>query len=303
MVAKHAGYNVVEVNASDERNVDSFKRILETSTQMKSVVDQDNRPNCVVFDEIDGAPTASIDFLIKFINGEHIPKTKKKKNTKPSVLKRPIICICNDIYVPALRNLKKISFVVNFPPTTSIRLAERLCEIAKYQHVKTDMGTMLALSEKADNDIRTCLSVLHFYKSQNAKVSLSDIHQSSIGQKDVHKGLFAVWQDIFTVNDVNSKTRMQKILKTVNSFGDYERLMQGVFENFTSIRSKTANMFNIAEALDAFCYFSFINNKVQTIQNYEIAPYLQYCFVVWNFAFASSARPKLKYPNAGYEVS
>lgn len=44
-----------------------------------------------------------------------------KKEEKNSILKRPIICICNDVYVPALRNLRQNAFVLNFPPTSSVR--------------------------------------------------------------------------------------------------------------------------------------------------------------------------------------
>lgn len=122
MVAKHAGYNVYEINASDDRSLDAFKTALENATQMRSLVDLDKRPNCVVFDEIDGAPSASIDFLVKFIQGTAPVKGKKgAKDKKPSLLRRPIICICNDAYAPALRPLKQIAYIVNFPHTSSVR--------------------------------------------------------------------------------------------------------------------------------------------------------------------------------------
>lgn len=188
MVARHAGYNVVEINASDDRSTDAFKTALENATQMRSIVDQEGRPNCLVFDEIDGAPQSSIDFLIKFVNGTATKKSKKGKAQTISILKRPIICICNDVYVPALRPLRQIAFVVNFPPTSTTRLAERLMEVARMQQIKTDLGAMMALAEKSNNDIRSCLSVLHFFKVQNKPVRLSDIYKTNIGQKDMQKG-------------------------------------------------------------------------------------------------------------------
>lgn len=121
MVARHAGYNVVEINASDDRSLEAFKTSLENATQMRSVIDQEGRPNCLVFDEIDGAPQSSIDFLVKFVNGTVAKKAKKGKAQQQSLLKRPIICICNDVYVPALRPLRQIAFVVNCPPVSSAR--------------------------------------------------------------------------------------------------------------------------------------------------------------------------------------
>lgn len=54
---------------------------------------------------------------------KHVNRKKKTdgKEKKAIILKRPIICICNDIYVPALRNLRQNAFILNFPPTSSVR--------------------------------------------------------------------------------------------------------------------------------------------------------------------------------------
>lgn len=49
----------MEINASDDRNLTSFKIQLEATTQMSSVMSNDSRPNCLVLDEIDGAPIVS----------------------------------------------------------------------------------------------------------------------------------------------------------------------------------------------------------------------------------------------------
>lgn len=126
-IARHAGYNIIELNASDDRSPEAFKLALENGTQMKSTfLAKDNRPNCIILDEIDGAPVQSIDFLIKFVSDKVVgkPNVKGKSNAK-NLLRRPIVCICNDMYVPALRQLRQIAFVVSFPQMESGRLAER----------------------------------------------------------------------------------------------------------------------------------------------------------------------------------
>ncbi|KAJ3646988.1 hypothetical protein Zmor_024542 [Zophobas morio] len=309
MVARHAGYNVVEINASDDRSIDAFKTSIENATSMRSVLDTEKRPNCLIFDEIDGAPAASIDYLVKFVTGA-ATKTKKKSQLKEkNVLKRPIICICNDVYVPSLRPLRQVAFVVNFPPTSNTRLSERLMEISKWQRVKTDMGAMLALAEKSQNDIRSCLSVLHFFKAQDKPVTLSDVHKASVGKKDTQKGIFSVWQDIFLIERGKGgsksgglRERMGKILDGVNSFGDYEKVAQGVFENYPHMNFKSVDMSETCLALEWFSYSDMLNKEIYSSQNYELARYLQYAFVVWHFVFGSRTWQKLQYPSAGYEA-
>lgn len=47
-IARHAGYNVREINASDDRSPEAFKSALENGTQMSSVMNEDRRPNCII---------------------------------------------------------------------------------------------------------------------------------------------------------------------------------------------------------------------------------------------------------------
>ena len=44
------------VFSSDDRSAEIFKNKIESATQMKAVLGPDPRPNCLVIDEIDGAP-------------------------------------------------------------------------------------------------------------------------------------------------------------------------------------------------------------------------------------------------------
>lgn len=41
---------------SDDRSPEIFQRKIESSTQMQAVLMPDTKPNCLIIDEIDGAP-------------------------------------------------------------------------------------------------------------------------------------------------------------------------------------------------------------------------------------------------------
>lgn len=70
------------------------------------------------------------------------------------------------------------------------RLAQRLLSISKEQEIQVDMSTMLALCEKADYDIRSCLATLYFLKCRGLPLRYSDVMNLNIGLKDNHKSLF-----------------------------------------------------------------------------------------------------------------
>ena len=52
------------MNASDDRSPAQFKEHIENATNMSGVLDQYQRPNCLVIDEIDGAGAPAIQVYI-----------------------------------------------------------------------------------------------------------------------------------------------------------------------------------------------------------------------------------------------
>ena len=75
-------------------------------------------------------------------------------------------------------------------------------EIAKAEKLRADQTALLALAEKSENDIRSCLATLQFFKSRGKPLKMVDVHKSQIGQKDSHKSHFTVWKEIFAVSMV-----------------------------------------------------------------------------------------------------
>ncbi|CAL1601228.1 unnamed protein product [Knipowitschia caucasica] len=323
VIAKHAGYNVVEINASDDRSAEVFQKRIDTATQMKSVLGANERPNCLIIDEIDGAPAAAINILLTTINrkdghgGEG--ETAKKKKKKESILLRPIICICNDLYVPALRPLRQLAFLLNFPQTQPSRLAQRLAEIAVRQGMKADTGTLMALCEKTDNDIRSCINTLQFLFGRGHKQLDSRTVQSvSVGQKDQNKGLFHLWQETFQLPRVKRKRigegfeetavsgggaqRFQHILLLASSSGEYEKVAQGLYDNFLSMRVRDPNLHSVCEALEWLSFSDRLNQVILHGQNFTLMRYLPFLSVAFHFLFAHSHVPRLSYPHSQHEA-
>ena len=136
--ARQAGYEVQEINASDERSRDVVKgrirdmvgtenvRGVNTST-VNGKVRKAGKPVCVVVDEVDGVVGGSggageggfVKALMDLINldeknskvvgqQQSANGTNKRKGDKFRLL-RPLILICNDLYHPSLRPLRQSS--------------------------------------------------------------------------------------------------------------------------------------------------------------------------------------------------
>ncbi len=133
--ARQAGYEVVEINASDERSRDVVKgRIKDCvgTENVKGINVKDaagttrkaGRPVCVIVDEVDGVVGGSsgggeggfIKALIDLVTLDQ-KNSKVLASTSANLVRsirkgerfrllRPMILICNDIYHPALRHLR-----------------------------------------------------------------------------------------------------------------------------------------------------------------------------------------------------
>ncbi|XP_026559768.1 chromosome transmission fidelity protein 18 homolog isoform X2 [Pseudonaja textilis] len=344
VIAKHAGYNVVEMNASDDRSPDAFQTQIEAATQMKSVLGASEKPNCLVIDEIDGAPVASINVLLSITNQKagmaesEVQPSGAKSKGRSGLLLRPIICICNDLYVPALRLLKQQAFLLHLPSTLQSRLVQRLHEIAILQGMKADIGALTTLCEKTDNDIRSCINTLQFLYSRGKKeLNVRTVQTATVGLKDQNKGLFSIWQEIFQLPRVRRKNlgtdpslpaslllsgaedgefgrgagqtaissstqQFHRILHLSVSSGEYEKLSQGLYDNFLNMKVKDSSLDSVCLALEWLGFSDLLGKAILCSQSFQLMRYLPFLPVSFHLLFAASSIPRLTYPHSQHEA-
>lgn len=126
-------------------------------------------------------------------------KTNNGGRTRNAVrpLMRPVICICNDPYAPALRPLRDVARVFHFKKPAVERLVHRLQAVCATEGLRAEKSTLRMLAEKTDCDIRSCLNTLQFLAKRQTMVRHSDLEGLSVGQKDMTKGAFHVWGELF----------------------------------------------------------------------------------------------------------
>lgn len=174
--ARQAGYEVQEINASDERSRDVVKgRIRDmvgtenvrgvNTTTASGKVRKAGKPVCVVVDEVDGVVTGSggggeggfVKALIDLIHldeknskmvGQTQSTTKKSKGDKFRLL-RPLILICNDLYHPSLRPLRQSSLaeVVQIRKPALNMVVTRMADIFVKEGIQCDSDGVRRLCE------------------------------------------------------------------------------------------------------------------------------------------------------------
>ena len=265
VVAKHCGYHPLEINASDDRSAEVLKDRLTAAMQSNETL-LHGQPNCLILDEIDGIDSkAAVNVLIKMALA---PLHGKQSSL---AVRRPMICICNDAFVPALRELKKHCQVLQLPPPSSPRLLQRLKAVCQAEGLPISSNALSELITSCGYDIRSALHTLQFVSmkctstTNNNKIALENT--LSRGIKDSKRDIFKLWRSILSTSDLQShrkattsttsirqSSNVSWLIHEISEFNDYQQILNGVYEHVLQGSYHEVYMSKTSAALDWLSY-------------------------------------------------
>lgn len=221
IAAEHCGYRPLVVGAGDDRTPEALKDVFSRA-MLGNTLSRDNKPNCIILDEIDSIDSkASTDTIIKIVN-QPLKGSQQgrgggegKTDGYPS-LSRPLICICNDQFAPSLRELRQHCAIYTLRPIEAPRLASRLKVICADEDITISSSSMSTLTSSSRGDIRSAINSLQFAFARSSLSSLSSTstpigggsvsstngeHQHTSrafdGVKEQHSGIFDIWSKVY----------------------------------------------------------------------------------------------------------
>ena len=214
VLLRHAGYDVVELNASDVRSEKAIKAMAGDMVGNTSIADfataagagaADGAPRpaangrmAVIMDEVDGMSAGDrggMSALLKVI-----------ANTK-----MPIVCICNDRGSPKVKSLANHCIDLRFrrPTAAEIKAALRRV-VAAEGYAQVDEAVFDKLVDACNADIRQMLNLLQIWQPQASAGGLTaDGAQKNLQSafKDLDVGPFEVADQFFRDGSLESKLR------------------------------------------------------------------------------------------------
>lgn len=365
IIGNHAGYNVYELNASDARTAGAVEDVIKTALESGSL--RDPRPTLVVIDEIDGATGGgggasgeSVGFIRALVRlleqgkgaGSKAAglaskyKKRKDKRVLDKPLLRPIICICNDLYAPALRPLRPMAKLVRFNKPPSALVVKRLREVCEAEKLPVEARGLSLLSELTNGDIRSCLNALEFAKTKKIALTESAVRNAAVGIKDSGSTVHKAWEVLFrrqnrkekvasSMKGANARNsddgaapwnsshkaseqptgapqkasalvdtpqeNVNRIVHEVMACNEYDKLAQGCFEHYPSLRTSDDGWKRYRAAHDWLHFGQSINDKVWAHGNYELLGFMPWSFVCWHLLFANVGNSLPEYPKVDYE--
>uniref|UniRef100_F6I254 Chromosome transmission fidelity protein 18 homolog n=1 Tax=Vitis vinifera TaxID=29760 RepID=F6I254_VITVI len=325
VAAKHCGYRVVEINASDDRSSSTIEAKILDVVQMNSVM-ADSKPNCLVIDEIDGALSdgkGAVEVILKMVSTERKADNRKgnvakvdesgqissKKGHKTASLSRPVICICNDLYAPALRPLRQVAKVHIFVQPTVSRVVSRLKYICNMEGLKTNSTALAALAEYTECDIRSCLNTLQFLNKKNQTLNVFEISSQVVGQKDMSRSIFDIWKEIFQDRKMKRAKRSDNccsgmsngfdfLYPLISNRGDYDLILDGIHENIFQLHYHDPIMQKTVKCLNTLGISDLVHQYVMRTQQMSLNVYQPLTAISLHRLIAQVQKPIIEWPKS-----
>ena len=364
VVARHAGYAPYEVNASDDRSAGALRARLADALNSGSVLG-DGRPRCLIVDEVDGSQGGSdgaAGCLLQLLQHDTLAKQYRQRAEEDAGgvgdeeteaeagggtftrakgkgrggrvkrgqrLMRPIICICNDVYAPALRQLRREARVFVMEEPRRSRLVSRLAEVCAAEGVQADTLVLNQLAAMAGDDVRTCLNTLQFaHRAHGGRVDLALLKRMNVGAKDGTKSVTQALERVFHAppeaqgrgalasppdqpggggRDQGQPQHVQAFVRMHDALyygADMDRLVEGCHENYclvgSSRSSDVVQLKRTAEAAAVLGELDVALTQVGASQNWSLSvPIPSALLRVRALTARTMERPKLRWPLAG----
>ncbi|RKP36122.1 P-loop containing nucleoside triphosphate hydrolase protein, partial [Dimargaris cristalligena] len=332
IIAQQAGYATVEINASDDRSGTQVYHKLTSIAQSHSVR-ASGKPTALIIDEIDGvaAEASTSHSKMRSFTDLDIPDKSKgggaanrpaRRRKGPAPLMRPIICVCNNIYAPALRQLRTVAQVYHIRRPAPAVVAQRLQTLCLSEGLRADLSTLVALSSRSECDLRNCLHTLQFLhqqmctshaaRSSMAHITWDMIKRTPVGVKDTEQSLFQLWEPSTNLKIRGTAYRreyLENLYADLVASGEYDKLIQGCFENYLRLRFHDSYFQKIVQTGDWFAYYDLLNAKLYSTGGSSqgkdaLLGYMPYSLM---FAHSAMANPfaqnhEWSYPRVDYEM-
>ena len=177
ILGRHYGYDILELNASDNRAAKQVKELLTDALgstvisfarphSASSSSGQSTLKRLVIMDEVDGMSS-----------GDRGGNAELIKLIKTSLV--PIICICNDRSDAKVRSLALQCYDIKFQSPPKDMIAKRLCAIAQREGLNVELAAAEGLAESCGGDIRQMLNTLQMWALRSKRMSNTDLKSRS----------------------------------------------------------------------------------------------------------------------------
>lgn len=266
VLAKDAGYELVETNASDVRTKKKLKKELKEATRQASFF---GGQKLILIDEVDGmagnADRGGTAELSRIVDGSRFP----------------VVMTANDAYDNSIRTLRNKSKLVKLDSVHTNSIAAHLKQILENEGIEYEDSAVKSIARRAGGQMRSAINDLEAVARGQDRVTGDDL--SVTGYRDKDQDIFEALKMIFKTENLDTARR-----STDNLDEDAGTLLEWVRENIPREYQRSedrANAFNYVSKADLY------NGRIRRSMNWKL---LKYVYLFSTVGVALSKRAKYK---------
>ena len=277
LLAKENGWSVLELNASDNRDDESIKRLLAASAIPKTILGQ---RKIIVFDEID-------ELAAKFDKG-----ASSAINTLINKSNTPLVFIANNMWDKRIMFLRGKVDEVKFLKVEQAIIKRILERTAKKFEIKSSDRIIDAISTRSKGDVRSAINDLCVLDGATEQ------HMDVLGWRDRKTEIFDVMDKIFFSNTI-----VPPLIAIGNSDVTVDMLISWVEEN---IPNRYTQKEDLKRAFDSLALASTYFSRASRSQYYTYWRYTNFFMssgVTMSKSVYPSTRLRYEFPKKIKELS
>lgn len=233
---------LLEMNASDSRNITAIKNIAEKAAISGSLFG--TKGKLIFLDEVDGInareDTGAIPAILELIQ-----KTKF-----------PVLMAANDPWDPSLRELRNVAKLIEVKKLGKYALKRILQKICNQEKVQCEDDGLNEIIEVSEGDARYAINLLEATAEAFKKVTSQNVREFA-RRKDVELDPFETVRNVFW-----ARYAWQAKNAVTSSQVDYELLMKWFSEN---IPVQYDNLIDVYRGYDALSRASIFLSRAKTV--------------------------------------
>lgn len=320
VLSKTCGYDLLEMDNS-ENNRQQLKQKISNILFSKNTVMGKNVTNCLLVDDSSNDSSDIFSILQEFLKKDEketnncitysfnssLSKAESKSflKSKQSLLRKPIICLTENINSKRLSHIKQYCEIVRLKQPSLSKIVEFLQSILfeelQLENSKVQKDILSRLVESCNGDLRNSLNNLQFdtlenellFGNNNADVLLGNNSNTSINGKDKSKSWYSIFVELFEPHNAQKdlSSVIAKFTKLLDPFqNSYSNMINMSFDNYpvlipnietSSVAKYSKNFNNLSDSLYFWDVLNSFDATTGRLPQYGVVPLLN--FAVYNY--------------------
>ncbi|XP_040061824.1 replication factor C subunit 1 isoform X1 [Ixodes scapularis] len=266
LVAREAGFSVLELNASDTRSKKSLKQEVAELLGNQTLTGEGlSSKHMLIMDEVDGMAgnqdRGGVQELIALIKSTRIP----------------IVCICNDRSHPKMRSLVNYCFDLRFYRPQIKQIQAAMMSIACKEGLSVTPAVVQEIIMASNQDVRQVLHNLSLWTARTKGISSEQVKaDTGKGTKDIRLGPFDVVRKILSSAEGGQSLSLGE--KSALFFHDYSMVPMFVQDNYIHVQplaaqgDKKRHLRLLVEASESICQGDLIERQIRSCGSWSLLP-------------------------------